>query len=1108
MNKTFITGLQRTFTLVVFSVVSVWSAAQCTVEINPGTNPLYVDCGESVDLSALGLSTTPALMTNFDANAIGAGWSTSVTLLYNNPCSPSLDGTPSAWFGDVPLPRKLTTNAFDLACGGQVCFDLDFSNDEGGVNCEDPDETDEGVFFRYSVNGGLTWVDLFYFEPTSNVSGPYYSWANYCFTLPPGASTANTMFQWDQPNATDTDFDHWGIDNVSIIPSNCNYYYDWNNVPGSNNAAAQIVHPAGDTTFIVTYTDGTNACYDTIDVIVNQLQVNATASLTTLNCPDCTDLEAEVQGGFGALSDDFDPDIDPAVWGDIQGAVSGGGCGGMNGNALYFDNASASRHATTIPMSAANCSTVDFCLFVGNNNSGSVCAAAENNEDIIFEYSTNGGGSWLNIATYDESLWDANNAWQCFSPTIPLLAQSSPSVIFRWRQTNFEADDNWSLDNVSFNCIPSTVTYAWTGIGLSYPTIQSPQGCPLISTDYVVTVTETISGCSATDTVSVDVICGCQFYEFQGTTSNCENGNTFTVSGNYTYYTNPGTGTIEIEATNSSGTFTQTINGPFTDGVSFPFSIPGIPSDGSPLNVTIHFSDDLTCTASFSTVSPSLPEVTDISGGAFYCPTDPMNNILVTVTGNSPYTIDYTIDGVAQTAFSNTTTVNLGNAVGVYVLTNVSDAGCTNTALGSDSIVLSPVPTITSISGGDTYCTGDAVNPIEVVIDGTGPFVLNYTFNNVAQTANSASATISLGTNAGTYVLTGVSDAYCSNTASGTDEIILLPLPNVNAGADVIVCDGNSTALNGSGAVSYDWNNGISNGVPFYPNATQVYTVTGTDANGCINTDDVTVTFEALPVVSFSADITEGCSPLEVHFTNTTPGNLASCEWQFQSAGAETGCGTVSATFEQSGLFDVSLIVTSINGCVNDVTYDNYIYVEADPNASFSASETVMTNLETEVFFQNSSTGAVTYQWDFGDGSPLESGLNALHEFPLNSTSNYGVYLVAYSELGCTDTAKIVIQVTEELIFYVPNAFTPDGDEYNNVFQPVFTSGFDPYDFSATIYNRWGEILWQSFDSNAGWDGTYNGEPVPQGSYTWQIEFKTADTDERKSYSGHVTILK
>ena len=1108
MSKTFISTLQRILALTVFAVVSVYSTAQCTVDISPNTNPLYVDCGESVDLSALGLSTTPALMTNFDGNAIGAGWNTSATLLYNNPCSPSLDGTPSAWFGDVPLPRRLTTNAFDLACGGQVCFDLDFSNDEGGVNCEDPDEPDEGVYFRYSVNGGLTWVDLFYFEPTSNVSGPYYSWANYCFVLPPGASTANTMFQWDQPQATDTDFDHWGIDNVSIIPSNCNYYYDWDNVAGSNNPAAQTVYPSGDTTYIVTYTDGINACYDTIDVIVNQLMVNATASLTTLLCPDCTDLEAEVEGGFGALSDDFDPDIDPAVWGEIEGAVAGGGCGGMSGNALYFDNASASRHATTIPISAANCSTVDFCLFVGNASSGAVCAAAENNEDIIFEYSINGGGSWLNIATYDESLWDANNAWQCFSPTLPLLAQNNPSTIFRWRQTNFEADDNWSLDNVSFNCIPSTVTYAWTGNGLSDPTVQSPQGCPLIPTDYVVTVTETISGCSATDTVSVNVICGCQFYNFQGTTSNCENGNTFTLSGDFSYYTNPGTGTIEITATNSSGTYTQSINGPFTDAVTFPYAISGIPSDGSPLAVTIYFSDDLTCTATFNTVSPSLPEVTAISGGAFYCPTDPMNDILVTVTGNSPYTIDYTLNGVPQTATSNTTTVNLGNQVGVYILSDVSDAGCTNSALGSDSIVLSPVPSVISISGGDTYCIGDAVNPIEVEVQGTAPFELTYTLNNVSYTVNSATTTFNLGTNAGDYVVTGVSDAYCSNTASLTDAIVFLPLPNVNAGQDVIVCDGNSTVLSGSGAVSYQWDNGISNAVPFYPNATQTYTVTGTDADGCINTDAVTVTFEALPAVSFTANITEGCAPLEVEFTNTTPGNLASCVWQFESAGTQTDCGTVSATFENSGLFDVTLTVTSINGCVNDVTYDDYIYVEADPLASFSASETVLTNLATEVFFQNSSVGAVSYQWDFGDGSPFENGLNVLHEFPLNSTSNYGVYLVAYSPLGCTDTAKIVIQVTEELIFYVPNSFTPDGDEYNNVFQPVFTSGFDPHDFSVLIFNRWGEILWESFDSNAAWDGTYHNEPVPQGTYTWQIEFKTADTDERKQYSGHVTILK
>ena len=90
----------------------------------------------------------------------------------------------------------------------------------------------------------------------------------------------------------------------------------------------------------------------------------------------------------------------------------------------------------------------------------------------------------------------------------------------------------------------------------------------------------------------------------------------------------------------------------------------------------------------------------------------------------------------------------------------------------------------------------------------------------------------------------------------------------------------------------------------------------------------------------------------------------------------------------------------------------------------------------------------------------------------------------------------------------MPNTFTPDGDNYNEFFTPVFTSGYDPYDFDLYIFNRWGEIIWESHDASAGWDGTYGGNLVQDGTYTWKIEFKTTETDERMMVSGHVNVIK
>ncbi len=96
------------------------------------------------------------------------------------------------------------------------------------------------------------------------------------------------------------------------------------------------------------------------------------------------------------------------------------------------------------------------------------------------------------------------------------------------------------------------------------------------------------------------------------------------------------------------------------------------------------------------------------------------------------------------------------------------------------------------------------------------------------------------------------------------------------------------------------------------------------------------------------------------------------------------------------------------------------------------------------------------------------------------------------------------------MIFYLPNTFTPDGDEFNQTFSPVFTSGFDPFDFNLLIFDRWGEVIWESNDASIGWDGTYrvDGTLVPDGTYVWRVEFKTLKNDERITKTGHVNLIR
>ena len=108
------------------------------------------------------------------------------------------------------------------------------------------------------------------------------------------------------------------------------------------------------------------------------------------------------------------------------------------------------------------------------------------------------------------------------------------------------------------------------------------------------------------------------------------------------------------------------------------------------------------------------------------------------------------------------------------------------------------------------------------------------------------------------------------------------------------------------------------------------------------------------------------------------------------------------------------------------------------------------------------------------------------------------------------DSVSIVIPFDEQEIFYVPNTFTPDGDNFNQVFSPVFYSGFDPFNFEMLIFNRWGQVIFETHNTEIGWDGSYSDQAgvVSDGMYTWKITYKNPKTDERKILIGHVLVLR
>jgi PKD repeat protein len=356
------------------------------------------------------------------------------------------------------------------------------------------------------------------------------------------------------------------------------------------------------------------------------------------------------------------------------------------------------------------------------------------------------------------------------------------------------------------------------------------------------------------------------------------------------------------------------------------------------------------------------------------------------------------------------------------------------------------------------------------------------------------------------YTLTGTSSQGC--TASDEVTVVVNPVPVVIAGADQTVCSGEQVVLIASGADNYVWSNGVSNNIPFLPlPGVNTYSVVGTNSFGCTAMDEVQVSVVILEQPNFQV-IGSGCAPLEITLDSySTSGN---CDWQISNGESLSGC-TVQTILSQPGCYDVTLTITQ-SGCTSSITALNAICADEVPSAFFVSDPLQGTTLDPTVQFVNLSQNATSYEWFFGDGSDTSNAFEPIHDFPSDESGSYEVMLVASSLNGCTDTAITIIVINEELVYYVPNAFTPDADSYNQVFLPVFTSGFDPLEYHLTIFNRWGEIVFESYDSEVGWAGDYGTiDPNFQcqdGVYTWKIEFKLLSDDSRKEIFGHVNLLR
>lgn len=334
-----------------------------------------------------------------------------------------------------------------------------------------------------------------------------------------------------------------------------------------------------------------------------------------------------------------------------------------------------------------------------------------------------------------------------------------------------------------------------------------------------------------------------------------------------------------------------------------------------------------------------------------------------------------------------------------------------------------------------------------------------------------------------------VNDCY-SNTPSPVTVAQLQG--NISAGPDLEICAGETVTLTGAGGSNYSWNNNVNNGISFSPAATTVYALTGLDQNNCPDNDEVVITVNPLPNVSAGPDQTV-CPGTEVVLSGSGALTYA---WEKQILNG------VSFYAHESDIYLVT--GTDINGCMD--MDEVSILVLPKPVAAFNAGPEKIDELLPFVNISNFSTGAVAYSWNFGDASPFSNEYEPEHGYPGPGT--YQITLVATSAAGCTDTAAQTIEINPVAFYYVPNSFTPNGDQHNNVFTPSFNQNFIPEDFELLVFNRWGELLFESHDHNTGWDGTYTNLAVMPGTYTWVIGFRSPDDGKFVRLNGSVNLIK
>ncbi len=457
-------------------------------------------------------------------------------------------------------------------------------------------------------------------------------------------------------------------------------------------------------------------------------------------------------------------------------------------------------------------------------------------------------------------------------------------------------------------------------------------------------------------------------------------------------------------------------------------------------------------------------------------------------------------------------------------LTGTTSYGCE----ASNSIDVDIIPQINADlnppAGGCSPYTANFEN------NSTGAFTYFWDFGDgtISQEANPSYIYSNPGVEDVTYTVTFIAQSLwgCGDTlvfdvpVYGLPQAAFIASPNVQTFPNATIDLVNLSAANATAGYTWNWGDGTSvfttnpdEPETFTYDTWGVYIVQLMVGNNLCNdtaTQQVRIN-PPLPIADFEA-LGEGCMPLRVDFTNTSTYGV-SYLWNF-------GDGTISNqenpnhVYYQPGTYNVALTVTGPGGDTDVEIKTGVAIVHPRAEAFFTVNPPVIA-VPDQVYFLNLSTDATTYMWDFGDGNTA-TNFSPYHFY--ETLGWHPVTLIANNEFNCPDTFRVeqavLGNVDSQIAF--PNAFTPSGngptggfwtvnEMFNNdVFFPIY-KGVD--EFEMQIFNRWGELLFETKDVRQGWDGYYRGEICQQDVYVWRVKVTFLDGGEL-SDMGDVTLIR